>query len=160
MATDSTMLDPSKFDDIDRKILTILKDDGRATNQEIARALKIAAATVSARIRRMEESNAIRVVAAADFAAFGYNVLLAVGVEVQDRPAEAVANELSELDEVFACHLVTGAKDIEMLVVLQDFSDLSDFLMNKVAKIEGVRSLSPAIAVEVTKYDFDVSVLK
>lgn len=160
MATDSTMLDPSKFDDIDRKILSILKTDGRATNQEIARTLKIAAATVSARIRRMEDSKAVRVVAAADFSAFGYNILLAIGVEVQNRAAEAVAEDLAQLPEVFACHLVTGAKDIELLVALHDFSDLSDFLMNKVAKIEGVRSLSPAISVETIKYDFDVSILK
>src|ERR1700744_1539070 len=118
MTTDSTMLDPSKFDEIDRKILSILKADGRATNQEIARALKIAAATVSARIRRMEDARAVRVVAAADFSAFGYNILLAVGVEVQGRPAEAVAEDLALLPEVFGCHLVTGVKDIEMLVVL------------------------------------------
>jgi DNA-binding Lrp family transcriptional regulator len=160
MATDSTMLDPSKFDEIDRKILAILKSDGRATNQEIARALKIAAATVSARIRRMEEAKAIRVVAAADFSAFGFNVLLSIGVEVQNRPAENVAEDLAALPEVFGCHLVTGAKDIDLLVALHDFSDLSDFLLNKIGKIAGIRSLSPAIAVDIVKYDFDVSVLK
>lgn len=160
MATDSTMLDPSKFDEIDRKILAILKNDGRATNQEIARALKIAAATVSARIRRMEEAKAIRVVAAADFSAFGFNVLLSIGVEVQNRPAENVAEDLAALPEVFGCHLVTGAKDIDLLVALHDFSDLSDFLLNKIGKIAGIRSLSPAIAVDIVKYDFDVSVLK
>lgn len=160
MATDSTMLDPSKFDDIDRKIVSILKADGRATNQEIARALKIAAATVSARIRRMEEAKAIRVVAAADFSAFGFNVLLSIGVEVQNRPAEAVAEDLAALSEVFGCHLVTGAKDIDLLVALHDFSDLADFLLNKIGKIHGIRSLSPAIAVDIVKYDFDVSVLK
>jgi DNA-binding Lrp family transcriptional regulator len=154
------MLDPSKFDDIDRKILTILKSDGRATNQEIARALKIAAATVSARIRRMEEAKAIRVVAAADFSAFGFNVLLSIGVEVQNRPAENVAEDLAALPEVFGCHLVTGAKDIDLLVALHDFSDLADFLLNKIGKIAGIRSLSPAIAVDIVKYDFDVSVLK
>ena len=160
MATDSTMLDPSKFDEIDRKIVTILKSDGRATNQEIARALKIAAATVSARIRRMEEAKAIRVVAAADFSAFGFNVLLSIGVEVQNRPAENVAEDLAALPEVFGCHLVTGAKDIALLIALHDFSDLSDFLLNKIGKIAGIRSLSPAIAVDIVKYDFDVSVLK
>lgn len=160
MSTDSTMLDPSKYDEIDRKILYILKEDGRATNQDIARELKIAAATVSARIRRMEDANAMRVVAAVDFSAYGYDIMLAIGVEVQNRPAEAVARELAALPQVFATHLVTGAKDIELLVVLQDLSELPDFLMTDVAKIKGIRSLSPAIAVEVAKYDFDVSVLK
>ena len=160
MSTDSTMLDTSKYDAIDKKILAILKENGRATNQDIARKLKIAAATVSARIRRMEDANAMRVVAAVDFSAYGYDIMLAIGVEVQNRPAEEVAGDLAALPQVFAAHLVTGNKDIELLVVIDDFSDLPDFLMKEVASIEGIRSLSPAIAVDITKYDFDVSMLE
>ena len=108
----------------------------------------------------MEDAKAMRVVAAVDFSAYGFNIMLAIGVEVQKRPAEMVARDLAKLPQVFAAHLVTGAKDIEMLVVLSDLSELPEFLMNDVAQIEGIRSLSPAIAVEVTKYDFDVSMLK
>jgi DNA-binding Lrp family transcriptional regulator len=55
-----------ELDDVDRKIIAVLKADGRATNQQIASSLKIAAATVSLRIRRMEELNAMRVVAVTD----------------------------------------------------------------------------------------------
>src|SRR5580704_4263222 len=106
-----------EFDDTDRKILELLKANGRATNQRIARLLKISAATVSARIRQMEESKAMRIVAATDFAAFGYNILLAIGVEVQGRSAEAVANDLALLPQVVSINLVTGSKDIEILVV-------------------------------------------
>ena len=89
-----------EFDDTDRKILELLKANGRATNQQIARILKISAATVSARIRQMEDAKAMKVVAATDFAAFGYNILIAIGVEVQGRPAEAVANELAALPQI------------------------------------------------------------
>jgi Lrp/AsnC family leucine-responsive transcriptional regulator len=146
-----------EFDDTDRKILAILKANGRATNQKIARLLKISAATVSTRIRQMEESKAMKVVAATDFAAFGYNILLAIGVEVQGRAAEAVAEELALLPQVLSISLVTGSKDIEMLVVALEFAELSEFLLNQVATIGGVRSLAPAIAVDIVKYDFDVA---
>jgi Lrp/AsnC family leucine-responsive transcriptional regulator len=146
-----------EFDDTDRKILAILKANGRATNQKIARLLKISAATVSTRIRQMEESKAMKVVAATDFAAFGYNILLAIGVEVQGRAAEAVAEELALLPQVLSISLVTGSKDIEMLVVAHEFAELSEFLLNQVATIGGVRSLAPAIAVDIVKYDFDVA---
>ena len=151
--------DRYQFDETDRKILDILKVNGRATNQKIARLLKISAATVSARIRQMEEAKAMKIVAATDFAAFGYNILLAIGVEVQGRPAEAVAEELARLPHVVSINLVTGSKDIEMLVVAQEFAELSEFLLNQVAEIRGVRSLSPAIAVDIVKYDFDVAPL-
>jgi Lrp/AsnC family transcriptional regulator for asnA, asnC and gidA len=144
-----------ELDDIDRHIIAALKADGRATNQRIARSLKISPATVGARIRRLENVNAMRVVAVTDFAALGYQVLLAVGIEVQGRPAEEVAQELAALEEVFAVHVVTGARDIEILVALHDLKELETFLLRDVAKIRGIGSLSAGIAADVIKYDFD-----
>jgi Lrp/AsnC family transcriptional regulator, leucine-responsive regulatory protein len=144
-----------ELDEVDRHIIAALQADGRATNQRIARSLKISPATVGARIRRLENVNAMRVVAVTDFAALGYQVLLAVGIEVQGRAAEEVAQELAALEEVFAVHLVTGARDIEILVALHDLDELKVFLLQDVAKIRGIRALSAGIAADVIKYDFD-----
>ncbi len=144
-----------ELDEVDRHIIAALQADGRATNQRIARSLKISPATVGARIRRLESINAMRVVAVTDFAALGYQVLLAIGIEVQGRAAEEVAQELAALEEVFAVHLVTGARDIEILVALHGLEELELFLLRDVAKIRGIRALSAGIAADVIKYDFD-----
>jgi Lrp/AsnC family leucine-responsive transcriptional regulator len=144
-----------ELDEVDRHIIAALKADGRATNQKIARSLHISPATVGARIRRLENMNAMRVVAVTDFAALGYKVLLAVGIEVQGRAAEEVARELATLEEVFAVHMVTGARDIEILVVLHDLEELETFLLQDIAKIRGIRTLAAGIAADVIKYDFD-----
>jgi Lrp/AsnC family transcriptional regulator for asnA, asnC and gidA len=144
-----------QLDEIDRHIIAALKADGRATNQKIARSLRISPATVAARIRRLENVNAMRVVAVTDFAALGYKVLLAVGIEVQGRAAQEVAQELAALEEVFAVHLVTGARDIEILVALHDLEELETFLLQDIAKIRGIRTLAAGIAADVIKYDFD-----
>jgi Lrp/AsnC family transcriptional regulator, leucine-responsive regulatory protein len=146
-----------ELDDIDRRIIAALKADGRMTNERIARSLKIAPATVGARIRRLENMNAMRVVAVTDFAALGYKLLLAVGIEVQERAAEEVAAELAALPVVFAVHLVTGARDIEILVALHDIDELEPFLMKEIVKIRGIRSLTAGIAADVIKYDFDLA---
>ena len=146
-----------ELDDIDRQIIELLKEDGRATHQEIASKLKIAAATVSSRIRRLEEANAMRVVAITDFAALGYRVLLAIGIEVEGRPARKVAEDLAKLSEVFAVHLVTGARDIEILVALHDFDEIKTFLLRDLAKVRGIRNVTAAIAADVIKFDFDVA---
>jgi len=99
--------------------------------------------------------NAMRVVAVTDFAALGYQVLLAIGIEVQGRPAQEVAQELAALPEVFAAHLVTGARPVEILVALHDLDELEGFLLRDLAKIRGIRTLAAGIAVEVIKYGFD-----
>ena len=145
------------IDDIDISIVEELRQNGRATNQQIADKLDLTAATVSAHIRRMEKANQLRVVAVSDFAAHGYNVLMEVAIEVEGRPASDVADELAQFPEVFAAHLVTGRYDIDLLVVLHDFDDLNDLIFSKFSKIRGIRSMVPAIAVDVIKYKFDVA---
>lgn len=151
------MSEAFSIDDVDRAIVEQLRVNGRATNQQIANTLGLTAATVSARIRRMEEADKLRVVAVSDFSAHGYNVLMEVAIEVDGRPASEVAAELAEFPEVFAAHLVTGRYDIDMLVVLRDIGDLPSLLLDKLSKVKGIRSMVPAIAVDVIKYKFDVA---
>jgi Lrp/AsnC family transcriptional regulator for asnA, asnC and gidA len=146
-----------EIDDIDRAIISALRQNGRATNQQIAEGLNLTAATVSSRIRRMEAANKLRVVAVSDFRAHGHNVLLEVAIEVDNRAATDVAEELAELPEVFAAHLTTGRYDIDLLVVLGSIDELPDLLMNKFGRIRGIRSMIPAITVDIVKYQFDVA---
>ena len=68
----------------------------------IARELDIAENTVRARVRRMEESDTMRVVAVTDIEAAGYGMLLAIGVQVEGRSPEKVARELADIPEVFS----------------------------------------------------------
>lgn len=145
------------FDATDHAIVEQLRKNGRATNQQIAEMLGLTATTVSTRIKRMEEANQLRVVAVSDFAAHGYDLLLRVAIEVDGRPASDVANELAQHPEVFATHLVTGRYDIDMLVALREFDDLSSFLLEKFTHIRGIRSMNPSIFVDIVKYQFDVA---
>ncbi|MEZ5710297.1 MAG: Lrp/AsnC family transcriptional regulator [Blastomonas sp.] len=146
-----------EIDDIDQSIIAELRVDGRATNQQIANKLGLTAATVSTRIKRMEDANKLRVVAVSDFSAHGYNLLMQVAVEVDGRAAADVAADLAKIPEVFAVHLVTGRYDIDMLVALKDYDDLSELMLNRLAGVSGIRSMLPAIAVDILKYKFDVA---
>ncbi len=150
-------IDEIELDDTDQKIITLLKADGRATNQDIARVLKIGATTVSARIRRLERARALRVVAVSDFSALDLNVLLAVGIEVEGRPAEDVGADLAHFPEVFGVHLVTGARDIEALVAVQDLAALKVFMERDIVKVKGIRRMTAGIAVDIVKFNFDMA---
>ena len=145
------------FDATDVAIIRELRANGRANNQQIAEKLGLTATTVSTRIRRMEDADQLRVVAVSDFSAHGFNVLLRISVSVDGRPASEVANELAALPEVVAAHMVTGGYDIDMLVALHDFDDLSGFLLDKLSGVRGIRTLTPAIVGDVLKYNFEVA---
>lgn len=152
-----TMTQTFNFDATDLNIVEQLRKNGRANNQQIAEQLDLTATTVSTRIKRMEDANQLRVVAVSDFTAHGFNVLLRISVSVDGRRASDVAHELAALPEVVAAHLVTGGYDIDMLVALHDFDDLSHFLLDKLSGIRGIRSLTPAIVVDIIKYKFDIA---
>jgi Lrp/AsnC family transcriptional regulator, leucine-responsive regulatory protein len=147
------------LDELDHGIVEILRSNGRATNQEIADRLSVTAATVSSRLRRTEEARVMRVVAVTDFAAHGYNVLIAIGVKVRGRPVASVARDLARLPEVFSVNMMQGQHDIELLVALHDFSEINMFLTDHVAGIAGVAALSPGIAADIVKFEFNVAPL-
>ena len=143
-------------DGLDRKIVALLKEDGRMSTQDIARTLGATSSTIRKRIRRLEDNGIMRVVAVVDFTSAGYDVLLAIGVEVESRNAEDVGRDLADLPEVFAVNLTTGAFDIEILVGARSFEELASFLHEEVAHIDGIGRLAPGLTVEVYKYQSEI----
>lgn len=142
---------PIELDDVDYAIIELLRGDGRMPYRAIAKALSIAEGTVRARVRRMEESDAMRVVAVTDIGAAGYGMLLAIGVEVEGRRPADVARELAEIHEVFSVNVVVGEHDVEVLVVAENQASLNTLMGTTLSQVPGVRRLTPALALDVLK---------
>jgi Lrp/AsnC family transcriptional regulator for asnA, asnC and gidA len=142
---------PIELDSTDQAIIELLREDGRMPSRAIARELDITEATVRARVRRLEESNTMRVVAVTDIEAAGYGMLLAIGVQVESRSPEDVAREMARLPEVFSVNVVVGTHDVEILVVAEDQAALDELINERLAAVPGVRRLTPALALDVLK---------
>jgi len=140
-----------ELDDTDHRIIALLRSDGRLPYRSIARELGLTEATVRARIRRLEDSRTMRVVAVTDIEAAGYGMLLAIGVQVENRSPEEVARELAMIPEVFSVNVVVGAQDLEILMVAEDQDALHRLLQERIATMAGVRRLTPSLAVNVLK---------
>ncbi len=144
-------LRPIDLDDTDQAIIELLRSDGRMSYRAIAGALDIAENTARSRVRRLEESNTLRIVAVTDIEAAGYEMLLAIGVQVEGRAPEKVARDMAAIDEVFSVNVVVGAQDIEILVVARDQAQLNALITDQLGRISGVRRLTPALALEILK---------
>ena len=140
-----------ELDATDEAIIALLRADGRVPYRTIARELGLTENTVRARVRRLEESNTMRVVAVTDIEAAGFGMLLAIGVQVDGRSPEAVARDLAAFPEVFSVNVVVGAQDIEILVVTRDQASLVELVGERLAAVPGVRRLTPALALDVLK---------
>jgi DNA-binding Lrp family transcriptional regulator len=142
---------PIELDDIDQRIIDLLREDGRQPYRALARELDLTESMVRARVKRLEETNTMRVVAVTDFEAAGYEMLLAIGVQVEGRSPLEVAKELAEFPEIFSINVVIGTFDIELLVVAEDQAAMADLISRRIAQVPGVKRLQPALALDVVK---------
>ena len=100
---------------LDRRIIAELGRDGRAQSTAIGEALGVGGNLVAARIRTMEATGAVRVLAVADFRVHGYRMLALIRLRVRGRAPGAVAAELSRRADLLAVHLTSGRFQVSCL---------------------------------------------
>lgn len=149
-----------ELDAIDQRIIAVLRRDGRIPFRALASEVDVTESTVRVRVRRLEDSGYMRVVAVTDYEAAGYGLLVAVGIQVEGRPADAVADELAAFPEIFSVCQVVGTLDIEALVVARDQEQLTELLTERLARVPGVYRIQPAVAIDVLKNQPDWVPLK
>jgi Lrp/AsnC family transcriptional regulator for asnA, asnC and gidA len=141
------------LDRVDECIIDHVRRDGRVSNRDLARAAGVNEATIRARIRRLEGSGAMRVVAMVDLQAAGFSFVAPVGIQVRGRPVTEVGADLAEIPQVMTVAVVIGPQDLEVQVVAHDLAELATTLTEKIAKIPGVGRITPGLALEILKYE-------
>ncbi len=98
------------FDAIDRKILEVLRSDGRATHAQLAKQTGLSAPAIGERIRKLEASGVIRgFQAVLDPEKVGLAICAFVHISPQPRkPAQDLVDGLLSLPEVEELHAVAG----------------------------------------------------
>ena len=141
------------MDDIDREILSILQDDARAPNAEIARRVKMAPSAVFERIRKLEERGVIQgYTARIDPSALGLGLLAFVFVRAEEGlGAPETERFLAAIPEVQEVHHVAGEDCFLVKVRLPDTAALGRLLRDGIGAIRAVRSTRSTIVLETVK---------
>lgn len=120
MATKPTL------DQLDRKILSILRQDGRRSFADVARDLDISIATVKRRVDRLEEGGVVQGYAAVLDTAklgLGFEAIVEVYCAEKTTPRDVLAT-ISGLDEVISAVTVSGEPDAVLRVQVTDVPHL------------------------------------
>lgn len=120
-------------------------------NRELARRLGIAEPTLRARLRRLEQTDTMRVVAISDLSVPGYELMASVGVQVKGRPVADVAADIAKLPQVLTVNLTIGSADIELGVAARDREELTRLLTETLVSLPGVYRLDAGMALDVLK---------
>jgi Lrp/AsnC family transcriptional regulator, regulator for asnA, asnC and gidA len=139
------------LDDIDRRIIAILQQDGRVPLAEIAKGLNVSAGMVRVRYNRLVEKGVLRVVAITNPLRMGYNTMALIGIKADGKHLLEIADRIAALDEVIYLIVVSGAYDIIAEIVCRDQNHLLQFLTERLYKIEGVRESESFMHLKIVK---------
>ncbi|ETX13596.1 AsnC family transcriptional regulator [Roseivivax halodurans JCM 10272] len=144
-----------RLDEIDRKILAELQQDGRMTNVELARRVGISAPPCLRRVRALEEQGFIRGYhAEVDPRELGFEVQVFAMVGLQSQ-AEA---DLSAFEArcrswplVRECHMLNGEVDFILKCVSPDLSTFQSFLTSQLLTAPNVGSVKTSLVIRGAK---------
>jgi DNA-binding Lrp family transcriptional regulator len=133
--------DRSVVDDIDRRMLALLRDDGRMSVNELARQASISRATAYQRLTRLREAGVIRsFTVEVDPAMIGLPLAVLVMVSVVQHAWRSVGERLRQLPGVEWLALTAGPYDYVLLVRAPDVEHLRDVVLGDLQSIPEVQS--------------------
>jgi DNA-binding Lrp family transcriptional regulator len=143
------------MDRLDRAILRRLQDDGRLSNVELAQQVSLSPSPCLRRVRRLEESGAIRGYHAdIDPAAVdrGFEVVVHAELMLKDRATvEAFEDRIARFDEVVECRRMFGIPDYLIRVAVADPAAYETFYMTKLAELPGLARVNSQFTMKTIK---------
>lgn len=129
----------------DQQLLTVLRENARASTAEIARRLNQSRTTVQSRIERLERDGVIAgyTVRVAEAAERGH-IRAHIMITVLPRHMASVVEALRAMPAVRALHSVSGPSDLIALGVVPSVEDM-DELTDRIGAIDGVERTTSSI---------------
>ncbi|MGL6019794.1 MAG: Lrp/AsnC family transcriptional regulator [Gibbsiella quercinecans] len=135
----------SKLNSTDIKILALLQQDARITNQALAETIGMSASPCWRKVRQLEDDEVIQSYRAVlDRRKIGLGVMVFVRVSI-DSHSEAEAKrfeqDVTDLDDVVACYSIGGDADFLLQVVARDLDSYAEFAMAVIRRLPGIKEM-------------------
>ena len=146
------------LDDIDRRILRLLQEDGNIALSEIANKLNIGVATVHRRIQRMKMEGIIKKkIVVVDPEKIGKNILAFVEIKASPNYEDEILDTLSSFEEITEVYWVTGDFDLIIKIVVEDIKEFTE-VIKKIRKMRGIVDTRSAIVVKTKKEEYKIKI--
>jgi Lrp/AsnC family transcriptional regulator for asnA, asnC and gidA len=132
------------LDDVDRRIIDQLQDQGRRPYTEIARAVGLSEAGVRQRVASLTERGVIQIVAATSPNALGM-IQAFISVRVAGAGLERAAEEIAAIPEVDYVAVCTGPTDLLVGAVCRDNQHLLEVVTHGIRGVPGVVETDTAV---------------
>jgi Lrp/AsnC family leucine-responsive transcriptional regulator len=132
-----------ELDRYDRRILEVLQEEGRISNQDLADRIGLSPSPCLRRVKALEEGGVVTAYRAlVDSRKLGLMLTALIYISMDRHTPDRFANfeaKVKELPEVLECLLVTGqSADYQLKVIVRDMDAYQELLLNKITRIQGV----------------------
>lgn len=143
----------SALDAIDRTILSLLQENAKTPQAQIAKSVGLTAPSVNERIRKLERAGFIRgYVALLDERKLGHDITAFIEVFIEHPRFESeFIRAVSALDEVLECHHITGEFSLLIKVRVTDMAAFRRLLIEKLNSVRGVRQTRTLMVLATSK---------
>jgi DNA-binding Lrp family transcriptional regulator len=133
------------LDELDRKLIAALREDGRAPISKLATILGVSRATVQSRLDRLLESGAVLGFTIRSHEEVDEKAIRAVMlIEVMGRSTTTVIKRLRSIPQLFALHTTNGAWDLVAEIRVSSLGDF-DRVLREVRMIDGILNSETSI---------------
>ncbi len=145
---------PVQLDEMSKKIIEHLQEDGRQSYATIGRQVGLSEAAVRQRVQRLLDAEVMQIVAVTDPLQVGFSRQAMIGLTV-DGDLTPVGEALAALDEVSYVVTTAGSFDILAEVVCEDDDDLLTLLTERIRSLPGVRATETFVYLKLNKQHYN-----
>lgn len=139
------------MDQIDRKIVSVLTEDGRASVETVAEQINLSPTPTRRRIRRLEQAGIIKAYRAEiDPEECGLELAAYVFINLSSRDRKSIAEfeqQVALLPEIQRCDLITGTHDYILTVRQANMKAYNRYLREVLAELPGVRGIETSVVI-------------
>jgi Lrp/AsnC family transcriptional regulator for asnA, asnC and gidA len=128
-------------DALDEAIIDALQADGRQSNREVARRLKVSEGTVRHRLKRLLDARAIRIGVVADPHRLGLLYSVVLWASIVPRHMREALEAIAGIPEVAHVSTVSGRYNALIVASMKDQAAMSD-LTSTIRAIQGVSEIA------------------
>lgn len=135
---------PGQVDATDRRILEVLRGDGRATVEELMAATEVSASTVRRRLHDLRAGGVLHLDVDADRGLFELPVRTTLWLTVRAADLDTVGQALATHAEVAFAAATTGPNNVYASVLTRDTAALYRYLTTAIANLPGIGAVATA----------------
>ena len=150
----------SELDDTDRRIVGLLRNDGRMSVNEVAQRAHVSRATAYARLERLRNADVITgFQATVDPVKIGLPVTALILINLEQKNWPSVHDALGAIPGVEWSAFTSGSFDMVLLVRMKDVAALRDVVLVQLHGLKFVKSSQTVFVLDEEQWDWTKVVL-